>query len=272
MMFGCMSSPVDLRDYKLKKNIISAGIIPDEYSLNFQHRVKNQNQVSSCVAHATSSILEYYSSSNTKLSTNFIYGIRHKLFGDTGKGMTLRNACKIVTKYGDMTYKSCSGNTEVDDVFKLAEDSFNDKEKLNEAYKFKAKYYLKLSSEKDIKYFLMNHGPVLISVKWYDDYKINNEHIMKHSNNSSYGLHALMVYGWNTNGWLCQNSWGSKWGFNGLCCIPYTDGFNEAYGLIDDKDLSDDSVIVKPTYGLDIVDRLLRILNYIIAKVFTKRD
>jgi hypothetical protein len=76
------------------------------------------------VAHATSSILEYYDmldgSTNRKLSTNFIYGLEKKLFGNDSKGMYLRNACEIVKDYGCPEESFCAGNKEVPEVNAIA--------------------------------------------------------------------------------------------------------------------------------------------------------
>ena len=33
--------------------------------------------------------------------------------------------------------------------------------------------------------------------------------------------HAVMCYGWNENGLLIQNSWGSSWGDKGTFILPY---------------------------------------------------
>ena len=89
LSLGCKLSPVDLRDYK----ICAGAQLPDSFELDFSDiKVKNQGSVSSCVAHAMSTILEYHAHSNYQLSTNFIYGIRKALYNQQGKGMYLRDA------------------------------------------------------------------------------------------------------------------------------------------------------------------------------------
>jgi hypothetical protein len=72
MEFGCILSSYDSRDFKLKAS--ASAKLPEEFSLPLKMPVKNQRQVSSCVAHATSSILEYHTEPYKELSTNFIYG------------------------------------------------------------------------------------------------------------------------------------------------------------------------------------------------------
>ena len=42
-----------------------------------------------------------------------------------------------------------------------------------------------------------------------------------------------MVYGWNKDGFLCQNSWGENWGNKGRFILPYSDPFVEAKGFAD---------------------------------------
>lgn len=195
---GCLESLKDLRDYIFNKDIVCANNYPEEFKLDNLPRIKNQKSVGSCVAHATSSIMEYHAN-GTKLSTDFIYGIRHKLFGDTEHGMTLKNALRIVYKYGDMLESDLKGNTEVQEVFAKAEEAFADQTKLERAIDFSIEGYTKLRTEKDIKYALMNHGPVLASFKWYDDYKIENG-ILTFDKTKDHSLHALMIYGWNKDG------------------------------------------------------------------------
>lgn len=163
--FGCILSPIDLRDYKLKKDLVSNTVYPKAYSVHMMHSIKYQGNISSCTPHALTTILEYHDSNRQRLSTNFIYGIRNKLYGSTGKGESLREALQIVKDYGTMQLRMCQGNTEVDEVFKIAERAFHDEDALNDAYKHKIKYYFRCSSNNDIKYALMNYGPVLASSK-----------------------------------------------------------------------------------------------------------
>ena len=113
MQYGCLPAKKDLRDYKL-----CAANVQQEYPKSFMvsgelPKVKNQGNVSSCCAHATSSILEYFDKNKHVLSTNFIYGIQKKLFNQNQMGMYLAQACQIVKDYGDMLEKDCKGNNEI---------------------------------------------------------------------------------------------------------------------------------------------------------------
>ena len=163
---GCQLSPVDLRDYKFEESVISAESYPESYEISMKHNIKSQGSVNSCVAMATSTILEYHDSDTTKLSTNFIYGGQNTMYGFPGPGMFLRCACALAQKYGDPKYDLCPGNTEVREVFKASDLAFTDEDVMKDAYKHKLKSYINLhGKEKQIKYALMNYGPVLANVK-----------------------------------------------------------------------------------------------------------
>lgn len=270
---GCVLSPVDLRDYRLKISRIYSTTYPDNYEISMIHNIKSQGKVNSCVAMSTSSILEYYDkSSNDKLSTNFIYGGQNTVYGFPGPGMFLRCACAIAYKYGDPKYTLCPGNTEVPDVFKESDKAFKNEEVLKDAYKHKIKSYANLfRSKKAIKYSLMNHGPVLAVMRWYDKYTVDKDTgIITFDKSSSSDYHAFVIYGWDKDYWLCQNSWGTKFGKNGLFKLSFKDGPHEAFCLVDDDSLSSKSDIVNPTHDVDLIEIVLKLVNKIIS-IFTKR-
>ena len=254
---GCKLSPTDLRDYKV---CATAQPLPESFELDFSNiRVKNQGSVSSCVAHAMSTILEYHAKSVNKLSTNFIYGIRKKLYNQEGEGMFLRDACKIVTHYGDPLECDCSGNTEVPKVYGIAEEAMANPAIMETAALYRTKSYYSCNTVEDIKYALINYGPVLISIKWFDDYKVK-EGILTGGKSKDYGYHALVCYGYNEKGLLIQNSWGKTWGRGGRFILPYDIKVREARGLID---LENDEYLPPHKPGM-IVEILYKALNALI--------
>lgn len=261
--YGCISSETDLRDYKIKASAIQKEEYPISFEVSNMPLAKTQRKVCSCVAHATATILEHYA--DTKLSTNFIYGIKARLFLDYAKGMQLREALKIVYKYGDMLYTDCKGNTEVTDVFAIAEEAFDDIEKRERAAQFKIEGYAALKTSDEIKYALMHYGPVLASFDWYEDYKKENgdtvaEKIIVFNKSSAKNRHAVVIFGWNEHGWLIQNSWGITWCYKGKAVMP--DDPKEAYSIIETGQDADD--IVDPTRGDKIIELILKIISNII--------
>lgn len=264
---GCYLSPVDLRDYKLSCS--SKDVIPDEYKLDNLPSVKNQGLVSSCVAHATASILEYYelnNGRNNKLSTNFIYGIQKYEFEREDSGMFLRDACKIVSKYGDMLKSDCPGNNEVPKCWDKAEQALKDETKKKNAECFIIKSYFTCNSKDAVKKAIMTYGPVLGSVKWYDSYTPNLNGVLSTKKKGSAGGHAFMIYGWNKEGFLCQNSWGTLWGKRGRFILPYEIPLKEARCFVDATDT--DIIIPKRSSILDFFYKIFnKLLNFFRKKI-----
>lgn len=234
---GCLKSPTDVRDYKITCS--SPKDLPKEYEVNTLPKVKNQKSVNSCVAHTTSSILEYYeliSGREHNLSTNFIYGIQKELCGHEGQGMYLRDACKIVSKYGDMLEDDCPGNNEVPKCWEIAEESLQSEENKEKASSFKIKSYFSCTNNNAIKEAIMNYGPILASINWYDSYKPDKNGVLPIIKKGDSGYHAIMIYGWNETGFKCQNSWGKHWGNEGRFIAPYEIKIEEARCFVDEVD------------------------------------
>lgn len=270
MQFGCILSKYDSRDYTLKSDVVSKSNLPEEFILPMDVGIKNQKSVSSCVAHAISSILEYHSNPRQKLSTNFIYGIKKELFNNDTKGMCLRDACKIAADYGDMLLEDCPGNTEIPDCYSVAESAMADEDKLTRSSEYRiSKYFLCLTNN-DIKYAIYKHGPVLAAIKWYKTYRVNSDGFLVGEHKGDYGGHAVVVYGYNKDGFLCQNSWGSAWGKKGTFILPYDIKFTEARGIVDWNGTDE---LKEPSTGgiLNIIYKLFNGLVNLVYKLTNKK-
>lgn len=253
---GCLKSKTDVRDYKI--TCVSPKQLPEEYEISILPRVKNQKSVNSCVAHTTSSILEYYENimgRNNKLSTNFIYGIQKEVCGYEGQGMYLRDACKIVSKYGDMLESDCPGNDEVPKCWKIAEDCLKDESIKEIASSFKINSYFSCTNNNAIKEAIMNYGPVLASINWYDSYKPDKNGVLPVTKKGGNGYHAIMIYGWDKIGFKCQNSWGKSWGKDGRFIAPYAIKIEEARCFVDEVDTK--VFIPKRNTIFDVIYKLL---------------
>ena len=82
--------------------------------------------------------------------------------------------------------------------------------------------------EVQLKNALLN-GPVVAGITCYEDFQryyttgyykpaLDSAGRPKFKN---LGGHAFLVYGWDSNGWLCRNSWGNNWGESGNFRIVY---------------------------------------------------
>lgn len=265
---GCLLSPIDKRDYKVKA--ASSVTFPSSFSLITPMQVKNQKNVSSCVAHALSSIMEYHDSqygAGHTLSTNFIYGIQKQHCGHTCSGMYLRQACKIGLDLGTPMEIYCQGNDEVPTAHVIAEKAYSNPDTLTNANFFRLSAYARCHSNNDIKAALMNYGPVLCSINWRDTFKIDKDGVLYGEDTGDDGYHALVIYGWNEKGWLIQNSWGRNWGNGGKFILPYTYKIAEAWSIVDgeqdiDKNSNDDLHVIKPKRGT-FMDLIYKIINAI---------
>lgn len=255
--YGAKLPKIDLRDYKIKADTIEI----TNFILDNLPQSKNQFSVSSCTAYATSSILEWFYNKEVgeyrELSTGFIYGMQGIVVNRLSKGMHLRDACKIVQKYGDCLFETMPYNIEMPDCYERLKNILND-EVYKEALISKIESYAKCETNDAIKYALIKYSPVLMSIRWYNKYELGDDNVIHFDTTSGKGCHAIMVYGFNETGWLCQNSWGKNWGDNGRFILPYKYGFVEAWSFVDAK--NNDIYKPKQNKFLNIIYKLISYL------------
>ena len=253
--FGAIDSPFDARDYKL----VASGTeeFPETFKLPTV-TIKNQGSTNSCVAHATSSVVEYHHKrqhdEKVVFSTEFIYGFRD--FGYyVGEGMYLRNALNTLRKYGDVPLSDLKGNNE----YEIAMENVNNQsyELLDKAYPHRISSYFRVNDEDSMKSALMNHGYIVAGMNWHKGAKLVDG-VYTPTNEIS-GGHAIVIYGWNEKGWLAQNSWGGNWGNKGRFIIPFDLEIREAWGITDN--ITDDIIRPKRSKFRDI---LYKIYNAIV--------
>ena len=232
--FGAIESKIDVRDYQVACAAAPNVELPEVFELNMR-AVKNQLAVSSCVAHALAAVVEYFNfmqeKTDTTMSTEFIYGnrINHTYID---QGMVIRDALENLRKYGTCPNSSMPGNIEVPEAIRrFNQDALG---VIPAAYPNRITNYCSLYKKNDMKLWLMTKGPIVFSVKWYEKYwlTVNNElHFDEKSEPS--GCHCMVIYGWNKEGWLFQNSWGNTWGDGGRAVYPYDATIREAWGVED---------------------------------------
>lgn len=232
--FGAIESKIDVRDYQVACAAAPNVELPEAFELNMR-AVKNQLAVSSCVAHALAAVVEYFNfmqeKTDTTMSTEFIYGnrINHTY---TDKGMIIRDALENLREYGTCPNSSMPGNIEVPEAIRrFNQDALG---VIPAAYPNRITNYCSLYKKNDMKLWLMTKGPIVFSIKWYENYwlTVNNElHFDEKSEPS--GCHCMVIYGWNKEGWLFQNSWGNTWGNGGRAVYPYDATIREAWGVED---------------------------------------
>lgn len=260
MNYGVHPPKIDLRDYKVKVGATNV----ESFELDNLPTVKNQGSVNSCVAYTLRSILEWFNNKETneqrELSTGFIYGMQGVAYNRLDSGMSSRDACKIVQKYGDCLFDTIPFNIEMPKCCELLKLSLDD-DVYKEALTHRVKSYAKCDTKDAVEYALMKYSPIFMVVKWRGKYTFDEDGVISFDTSSSSGYHAVMAYGFNEKGWLCQNSYGEKWGNNGRFILPYDYGFAEAWSFVDAQ--NDDIYKPKQNTLLDILYKLLNsIINF----------
>ena len=264
LVCGALFSKPDVRDYTAKTKLSD---FPAEFELDMP-KVKHQGAISSCVAHALSTVVEYFNEKETgqyeEMSTGYIYGNR-RLTLHKGKGMYTRDAVGTVAKYGDVPNSYFPVNVEVPYAIEKFEAEVDKIEPVG--YHFKFAEYFKLKDELAIKTSIMENGQVFFSMHWFDDIKIKNGVMQtKCIKTSKTGGHCMVIYGWNETGWKVQNSWGGLWGDNGNVIIPYNVPFKEAWGIKDADAAS--SLVLKKPFKTKAGEKIAKILNFTISLVY----
>lgn len=231
---GAIPSPYDVRDFTLRA--LPPQEFPDEFDLGVV-AIKDQEDAPTCMPHTMSEIIEYHNfhqkGKYTRFSTEYIYGNRKNDY--TTEGMHLRDALHVAFSRGDVPYDVMPGN------HWAAEARANVQPKnlilRGIAYPNRISSYYLITNTDELKYALINHGPVAAGMIWYWDYEMQNNTYIYKSQTKGFEYHAVLIVGWTKDQWIVQNSWGEQWGDKGRFYIPMSYGLNlffELYGVTDD--------------------------------------
>lgn len=239
---GAIPSPPDDRDYTIDKfNVVSASLLPAEYTIPCVPDVQNQGQFGQCVAYALAGIKQSQEwkerGIKKRYSPAFIYANR-EITDWQGEGMFPRQALKRLCKHG-----TC----EFDDfplmgTYPTCKTEFN--QKINQllpiALPQRVHAYARLKKAQEIKRCLYEFKtPVLVCVNVYDSfYNTKKNGIVLPPSGSNNGGHAMIIIGWKIiNGkcyFIVQNSWDLTWADSGLCYIDFdTYKFTECWAVLD---------------------------------------
>ena len=253
---GALFSKKDVRDYKI--DCTTQKQFPSRFELKMP-KVKDQGTINSCVACSIATVVEYYNTKqlnhNEDMSIGYIYGNRTNT-DYKGEGMYTREAIASTCKYGDVSQESFPYNEEVPEI--INKFSKQSKELFDKGYPNRFSSYVRLSTNNEIKTFLMQNGPVIFAMPWYDDIKVVNG-VINTTQQGDAGGHCMVIYGWEERGWKIQNSWGTNWSNNGRAILPYGVKLREAWGVVDNI-MASDTKIIKP-YDSSIGSIIAKVLN-----------
>lgn len=268
MNLGAICSPKDVRDYK---GVCATTVFfPEEYEC-YVPAVKNQGSVGSCVAHSLAEVMEVFNhaqeNKDVAMSTGYIYGNR-KNSTHKGYGMIVRHALGAVVDNGTTTYKDFPYNIEVPDAI----NKFNESElELDyKAYPNRISSYYSIPSDDVLKAALMNGDAVIFVIPWFRDIRVVDGVIQTEGDETKInGYHCMIIYGWNKDGWLIQNSWGTHWGKEGRAILPYTVVRSETWGIKDTISNMEGKKewVQKAKYEIDTLELTLVSLGYTIDEL-----
>ena len=262
--YGAIFSNIDVRDYKVVCSSRNYEF-PSAFELDVI-RIKDQGDVGSCVAHALSSIIEYYNVAQrndpTEMSVGYIYGNRvnseHK-----GPGMIMRDAIEVVLNYGDVPKKDFVYNVETPKIIGLYGRRAD--ELYNVGRPNRISEYCRVNTVPAAKLALMSGIPLLMAIEWYEDMDVVDG-VLRTNYVRYAGGHCMYIYGWDERGWKVANSWGYDWGNNGCFVLPYEMGMAECWAIMDDVV---ESAYIKKPFSSKPGKFFARIINKLCNK-FTK--
>ena len=260
LVFGARMSPPDVRDYKISAESIVKEF-PETFELSMP-AVKDQGSVGSCVAHSIALVAEYYNKKQhditDKISVGYIYGNRSLLLGKN-EGMITRLAIAQYCVDGAPYNKYFAYHCEVPKIIELVDEKREELQEFAEQFRFTS--YVKTKTVEEIKTALINGCPVIIAVDWQKDMRCVNGKMQSSFKEGKSGGHAIVIYGWTSEGWLIQNSWGTSWGTDGKAIWPYEYPIREHYAIIDEE--TSELKITKPFSSKSKTDiALAKILNF----------
>lgn len=184
--------------------------------------VTNQGKYNACCAFAIAEVLQVLHriefGKDEQFSEGFIYGW-HRLPEATYQGMNPDSSLKFLCKCGSVPKKYYNELYEMPEMREklFGHPNFKEFEKIAEKYKLKGYVGFLKSNYEDMKRALYECQYPLFAVA-----------------NKGFGSpHAIIVVGWDENGFIIQNSWGKDWGKNGLNSYPLS-VVSYAYLFIDE--------------------------------------
>lgn len=212
MKFGYKPSKIDGNEIIID-DVLDNMNIPNEYSyVDFLPNVHDQGNNQTCVPHSISAFVDWYNgvnSINKDMSIDWVYDCREDKDAD---GMSLKEALKYIRKVGYISNKE----------YNVIKGGKSPKMEHIDMYGM-------LKSEFAMKRSILVNGPFVMALPVYDSNRIDFW-----NGNNFEGGHAVACVGYDEQGLIIRNSWGSLWGSGGYCNLPYSDLYKmyEAWALI----------------------------------------
>jgi hypothetical protein len=210
--------------------------------------IRNQGSQGTCAAQTAACMKEWQEKKDYNfegyMSPQFIYNNREN---QDSHGMFGRDVMRILSKIGsveDAIYEY----GKIEPVLSI------DPELYDKAKMHKIKNYARIFDIENLKKALSINGPCYIAFPTYNYgprmwYKESPDTQMQ-------GGHAMTIVGYNGEGFIIRNTWGSNWGDKGYCVYPYGDWGShwEIWTTIDEKSYIDLDDVVNSDEEIDVSD------------------
>lgn len=236
-------SPGDKRDFIFSSS--SAADLPRvlDYRPELQP-IRDQGKQGTCYAQATACMKEWQemrdNGFNEYMSPQFFYNNRSNKYDNdpnNDDGMYGRDVMKLIKTIGICPeglykYGRIESKTNIPQFI------------YDEAKKYIVASYAQVLTLDSLKQSLYENGPCLIAFPVYN----YGPEFWRNTTGSLYGGHAVTVVGYNTEGFIIRNSWGTNWGYDGYTIYRYEDwGSHWEIWTTVDLDMDDVYVPTKKT-------------------------
>jgi C1A family cysteine protease len=202
-------------------------ISPSTFLVKNIGNILDQGDLGDCVANAFAFSINTQTQKKVNISRLFLYDICRILDNtplNQDNGTTVRTACTTLKKYGSINEQLLPYNTSNFSVFPSINNLKNSKFFNSFSYSF-------LNQDlQSLKNCLSNYQvPIVFGFMVYDSFmtdQVANTGVVPMPdtvNENLQGGHCMNIIGYNdtTQLFTCVNSWGTSWGKNGLCYMPY---------------------------------------------------
>lgn len=188
--------------------------------------ILNQGNLGTCVTNAFSYCISKQTNKNVIPSRLYLYAVCRSIDNtplNQDDGTSIRTACQAIANYGvcqETVYPYTSSYSTLP-----ALTAFNGSKK------FKQFTYLFISQDlTSIKNGLRTYNaPIIFGIMVYSSFLTTTTSttgiipLPDKNKDTLLGGHCLTIVGYNdtTKMFMCANSWGTRWGANGYCYIPY---------------------------------------------------
>ena len=201
-----------------KKELPKTFILPDDRIPD----LTDQEQFDACCAYAVAQILQIFyrmeHGKNVQFSKGLIYGLLRNAEAKY-RGMNPASLVEWLCKYGSVD------EALYNELYEMPE--MREKILAHPQLQLLLEYAEKNKIEGFVGFLRSNYEDMKAALyeKQYPLFAISNSYFG--------GSHAIIIIGWDENGFIIQNSWGKGWGNNGRKTIP-TSAITYSYLLIDE--------------------------------------